>query len=86
MPLFINEEEGGKKRLIANAKGGGHNQWTLEEETLFVMAVGYVAEAAYTIIEEYIKMYLPEGAVNWPADELLPTYQSGWSAGWDGTT
>ena len=38
-PLFINGESGGKQRLIANAKGGGHNAWTSDEETLFVIAV-----------------------------------------------
>ena len=71
MPLFINEEEGGKQRLIANAKGGGHNKWTSEEETLFVMAIGFIAEAAYTLVEEYAKMYLPEGAERWPTEKLL---------------
>ena len=49
MPLFINEESGGKQRLIANAKGGGHNAWTSDEETLFVIAVGFAADAAHMI-------------------------------------
>ena len=52
MPLFINEESGGKQRLIANAKGGGHNAWTSDEETLFVIAVGFAADAALMITEE----------------------------------
>ena len=58
MPLFINEEAGGKQRLIANAKGGGHNEWTSDEETLFVIAVGYAADAALMVMEEVAKMHL----------------------------
>ena len=71
MPLFINEEAGGKQRLIANAKGGGHNEWTSEEETLFVMAVGFAAEAVYTIISEYSDVFLPPEAKTWPMERVL---------------
>ena len=71
MPLFINEEAGGKQRLIANAKGGGHNAWTSEEETLFVMAVGFAAEAVYTIVDEYIEVFLPPESRAWPLERLL---------------
>ena len=71
MPLFINEEAGGKQRLIANAKGGGHNAWTSDEETLFVIAVGFAADAALMITEECVKIHLPTGATEWQRDELL---------------
>ena len=70
MPLFINEEAGGKQRLIANAKGGGHNEWTSDEETLFVIAVGFAADAAVMITDECTRMHLPEGTpeISTPAD------------------
>ena len=71
MPLFINEESGGKQRLIANAKGGGHNSWTSEEETLFVIAVGFAADATHMTMEECIKLHLPHGATEWPTSEIL---------------
>ena len=71
MPLFINEEAGGKQRLIANAKGGGHNEWTSEEETLFVIAVGFTADATIMMIEECIDLHLPPDASSWPTERLL---------------
>ena len=71
MPLFINEEAGGKQRLIANAKGGGHNSWTSEEETLFVIAVGFAADATFMTTEECIKLHLPAGAPEWPTEKIL---------------
>ena len=71
MPLFINEEPGGKKRLIANAKGGGHNSWTPEEETLFGIAVGFAADATHMAIDWCTKMHLPHGATDWPTSEIL---------------
>ena len=71
MPLFINEEAGGKQRLIANAKGGGHNAWTSDEETLFVIAVGFAADAAHMILEECIRLHLPPDASEWPTEKLL---------------
>ena len=71
MPLFINEESGGKQRLIANAKGGGHNSWTSEEETLFVIAVGFAADATHMAIDECTKLHLPQGATDWPTSEIL---------------
>ena len=71
MPLFINEEAGGKQRLIANAKGGGHNEWTSEEETLFVIAVGFAADAAVMIMEECIRMHLPQEASDWSTEKLV---------------
>ena len=71
MPLFINEEAGGKQRLIANAKGGGHNEWTSDEETLFVIAVGFAADAALMITEECAKQHLPEDAARWPTGKLV---------------
>ncbi len=71
MPLFINEEAGGKQRLIANAKGGGHNAWTSDEETLFVIAVGFAADAALMVMEEFIRMYLPPEAQAWSIEKTL---------------
>ena len=71
MPLFINEESGGKQRLIANAKGGGHNAWTSDEETLFVIAVGFAADAAHMITEECIRLHLPSEASDWQTEKLL---------------
>ena len=71
MPVFINEEAGGKQRLIANAKGGGHNEWTYEEETLFVIAVGFTADAATMMIEECIELHLPPDALSWSTERLL---------------
>ena len=71
MPLFINEESGGKQRPIAHAKGGGHNAWTSDEETLFVIAVGFAADAALMITEECIRLHLPSEATNWQTEELL---------------
>ena len=71
MPLFINEEAGGKQRLIANAKGGGHNAWTSDEETLFVIAVGFAADATHMILEECILHHLPPNASQWPTEEIL---------------
>ena len=71
MPLFINEEAGGKQRLIANAKGGGHNAWTSDEETLFVIAVGFAADATHMILEECILHHLPPDASQWPTEEIL---------------
>eukprot|EP00972_Heterocapsa_arctica_P038236 5629813-Heterocapsa_arctica.AAC.1 len=71
MPLFINEEAGEKQRLIANAKWGGHNEWTSEEETVFVIAVGFAAEAMFTVVEEYVHLYLGEAAKDWPIEKLL---------------
>ena len=40
------ERLGGKERLIANGKSGGHNSHTSEEETLYVISTGFVAEAS----------------------------------------
>ena len=71
MPLFINEEAGGKQRLIANAKGGGHNAWTSEEETLFVIAVGFAADATHMTMDECIKLHLPRGATGWPTTDIV---------------
>ena len=73
MPLFINEEAGGKQRLIANAKGGGHNEWTSDEETLFVIAVGFAADAAVMITDECTRLHLPEGASNMTTQQLTDT-------------
>ena len=78
MPLFINEEAGGKQRLIANAKGGGHNAWTSEEETLFVIAVGFAADATVMIMEECIKMHLPQESSEWTTEQLLAA-MPGWA-------
>jgi hypothetical protein len=71
MPLFINEEAGGKQRLIANAKGGGHNEWTSEEETLFVIAVGFASDATLMIMDECRKLHLPEEASDWTTEKLV---------------
>jgi len=71
MPLFINEEAGGKQRLIANAKGGGHNRWTSDEETLFVIAVGFAADAALMVMEECTRLHLPPDAPDWATETLL---------------
>ena len=60
-----------KQRLIANAKGGGHNEWTSEEETLFVIAVGFASDAALMIMDECRKLHLPEKASDWTTEELV---------------
>ena len=71
MPLFINEEAGGKQRLIANAKGGGHNEWTSDEETLFVIAVGFAADAALMITDECAKQHLPKTETERSTQDLI---------------
>ena len=78
MPVFINEESGGKQRIIANAKGGGHNAWTSDEETLFVIAEGFAADAALMITEECIRFHLPSEAPNWQT-EKLPEEMPSWA-------
>ena len=83
MPLFINEEAGGKQRLIANAKGGGHNEWTSDEETLFVIAVGFASDAALMIMDECTKLHLPTEASGWTTERLLeemPEMPEDWAA------
>ena len=73
MPLFINEEAGGKQRLIANAKGGGHNEWTSDEETLFVIAVGFAADAAVMVTDECARLHLPEETSKMTTQQLIET-------------
>ena len=70
MPLVTNEGAGGKQRLIANVKGGGHSAWTSDEETLFVIAVGFAADAALMIAEEHIRLHLPSEASDWQTEKL----------------
>ena len=85
MLLFINEESGGKQRLIAKATGGGHNAWTSDEETLFVIAVSFAADAAFMITEECIRFFLPSEAPNWQTEKLLGC-RAGSSVAWDAMT
>ena len=73
MPLFTNEEAGGKQRFIANAKGGGHNEWTSGGETLFVIAVGFAADAALMVTDERARLHLPEETTTMTTQQLIKT-------------
>ena len=46
--------QGLKRRLIADAKRAGHNQWISEEERLLVISIDWIAEAARAIVD-YVK-------------------------------
>ena len=77
MPLFINEGAGGKQRFIANAKGGGHNEWTSDRETLFVIAVGFAADATLMVTDECARMHFP-GETSTRTTQRLVEAMPGW--------
>eukprot|EP00974_Lingulodinium_polyedra_P027383 2645858-Lingulodinium_polyedra.AAC.1 len=52
MPLFRTVQASGKARLIADGRRGGHNDATSEEETLWIISVDFVAEAARALVLE----------------------------------
>lgn len=58
MPLFIHEEASGKKRLIANCKGGGHNAATPEEEALHVVSTAFAADTAAVCSQAILRLYV----------------------------
>ena len=65
MPLFLHEESSGKKRLIANGKGGGHNAATSEEETLYVIGTSFVMDVVRAFVNAILIRYcgMPERKV-----------------------
>ena len=50
MPLFA-LSQASKDRLIADAKQGEHNEWTVEEERLQVISIDWIAEASSVLLE-----------------------------------
>ena len=75
MPVFIHEEPGGKQRLIANGRGGGHNAATSEEETLYVISVSFVQEAAAACVQAWMKQQEAQhGAGHADRDGCLPEW------------
>ena len=74
MPLFIHEEAGGKQRLIANGKGGGHNAATSEEETLYVISTTFVLEAATACVNAVLMHFC--GLTQSQIDALTPASAS----------
>ena len=55
MIMFLHEEANGKKRLIANGKGGGHNKATSEEETIFVINTSFCLDVTRAIVRAILE-------------------------------
>ena len=54
MPLFVHERGLGGMPFDFNREGGCHNEWTSEEETLYVISTSFASEAAHAVASRVI--------------------------------